>query len=194
MKVETFEIQEVTECGVEQAELAKELAEQLGLSGQQQFYNGEHRTICPYRKMTAQEKVVYETLLPRKTELESYADSPIPIRVLQVAQHAKEAIQDCTLYVWHPANADDRDPLLVAIKKNPDITYETWFYILARWGEELDEWTVLLERAKKVIAAEAKASLMKIKTEIDVALPNIEVIVESKLLKGERQAYSFYGF
>jgi len=192
MKVETYEVQEVVQCVGEQAEVAKGLAAQLGCTGQEQFYESGKPTIAPYRKMTAQERIVYEALLTRKTKLKTYADSPVPVRVLQVALHAEQVLDGCELYVWHPANADDKDPLLVANVKNPAQTLETWYYILARWGDELDEWSVLLDRAKKVIAAEARASLLKIKGEVDAALTNVEAAVEAKLLKGEAQQYSFY--
>lgn len=192
MKVESFEVQEVESCVGEMAAEAKSLAEQLGLKGQEQFYSEHRREACPYRKMTAQEKVVYDTLLPVKTDLEKYADMPIPLRVLQIAAHARSCFPHASLMVWHPSNADDKDPLLVATQNHPDRSYETQHFILARWGEELEEFGVLRDRAKNQITVESRAALLRIKQEVEGCLSAVEASVESNMLKGEKQAYSFY--
>lgn len=191
MKVETYEVTEVAHCTSEESETAKALAEQLGLEGQQRYYGGgdEPATSHPYRKMTKQESLVYGALLARKTELKKYADGPVPLRVLQLAAHANEVIDGATLYVWHPENADVKDPLLVA-QIGPDWQCER--YLLARWGEELDEWAVLLAKAKAIITAKTKAELLKLQSEIEQTIRNVDAVVEASLLKGRSISTGFY--
>lgn len=154
MQVETYELAEVAEQTREQSEECAALAESLGLEGQRAYFAaGSDAPAIPYRKVTAEEAFAYGILCPSTTLLADYKDGPIPLRVLQVAAHAKGMFRH--LQVWHPASAREKDPVLVgsdyehgwcrAVSKT---------FILARWGEELESFPVLLERA--VAAAEKK--------------------------------------
>lgn len=144
MAVETYEIEEVAEELPQESEEASRLVAALGLSGQEEMRKaaeeGDAERI-PYRKMTEQEVAVFGTLCPAQTPVEQYSEGPIPLRVLQVIAHAKGLFD--SLEVWHPKGID-RDPVLVGVKGN---TWSGTKYILARWGEELDEWPALLKRA-----------------------------------------------
>lgn len=148
MQIETYECQEVTET-LEQSEEAKALVESLGLSEQRKFYTPSEQPVFPYRKMTAQEKIVYHTILASYAELSKFGESAVPLRVLQVAAHAAQCFQDKQhkLIVYHSPNADVKDPLLT-LRVGSDYTYEE--YILARWGEVLDNFNTLKEHAKKI--------------------------------------------
>ncbi len=94
MQVETFEAieRELAEHAPEEQAKALELIEELGLDGQQELLterdddDGER---CPYRRMTAEEQRVYGAICEKTTEIEAYASGPIPLRVLQVAAHAR---------------------------------------------------------------------------------------------------------
>jgi len=172
MLVETYEQTEVdcdgqVECDAE----AVALIEQLGLEGQQQLLRkaeGGQVERCPYRKMTADEAFVYGELLSKQTSLRRYADGPIPVRVLQVAAHAKDLFDE--VEVWHAASADIKDPLLVGINKGPNYSVER--FILARWGDVLLPFaelktlacgvhrTKLIAKAKECVS-KAKAALAK---------------------------------
>jgi hypothetical protein len=149
MLVETFE---VTETGADgKPECDKEalaIIEKLGLKGQQTLIApNQEGARCPYRKMTAEEFFVYSILCPQKTELTNYSDESIPLRVLQVAAHAVTLEKFTTLEVWHPENADIKDPVLVGIVgKYSDREH----FILARWGATLDSLETLKALACKV--------------------------------------------
>ena len=141
MDIETYECQEVT-ATLEQSEEAKTLVESLGLSEQQKFYTPNEAPVFPYRKLTAQEKMVYHTLLSSYSELSKFGESAVPLRVLQVAAHAAQCFQDKQhkLFVYHSPNADVKDPLLT-LRVGSDYSYEE--YILARWGEVLENFNTL---------------------------------------------------
>jgi len=159
MLVETYETPEVDEHGTPECEAeAVELIEQLGLEGQLSLIkpdeNGGVQRV-PYPKMTKEQRTVLEAIFPKKTRLEDYKDQSIPLRVLQVAAHAKDLFEK--LYVWHPENADEKDPYLIATNGR-----ET--YILARWGEELKPFNEMAEKAAAVLKGKRLEVLNKIKS------------------------------
>lgn len=190
MIVETYEVDEVKQATVEQDLEAKEIVEALGLEGQAKLYNPQAQDSgerpFPYRKMTAQEKWVYERILPVKTKLKNYEDGAIPLRVLQVAAHASKLIEgrggECNLYVWHPANADYKDPLLV-LRDGGDWGAQK-FWILARWGDELEEFAVLANKAKEIYRTKCLAKLEECKQQIEVWLRSADAKVHEHYLSG----------
>lgn len=160
MLVETYEVTETNpDTGL--AEFAPEtlaLIESLGLEGQKELTRtrsvegGEQvTTIMPYREMTAEENRVYGYLLPTKMPLEKYNRGPVPLRVLQVAALASREGWFDRLEVWCPANAQDKDPLLVGKIGTRD-------HLLARWGDVLAPFEELRVTAceKWIRAARAK--------------------------------------
>ena len=189
MVVETYEVEDVAAATVEQNEEAKALVEQLGLEGQAKLYapkdDGESPSAFPYRKMTKQERWVYELILPSKTSLGSYADQAIPLRVLQVAAHVAKLIEDrsdCALFVWHPENADYKDPLLV-LREGSEYGKNT-HYILARWGDELEEYGVLCTKAKAIYRAKVLVALHNEREKLEGWIKNVDAKVEEHFLKG----------
>jgi hypothetical protein len=177
MQVETYEIEEIKdELGIMAADSeAGELIEKLGLEGQKKLFNGETVTRMPYRAMTAEEEFVYSFLCPVKTTLEKFGTEAIPLRVLQVASHAKESGFFKQLYVWSPKLATVKDPVLVGIIPHPQGWVEQQI-ILARWARELDPLDKLIPLAKKMWAAQKKQALTKIKTEVDAGLREIDAM------------------
>lgn len=189
MEVETYEVEEVAAATVEQNEEAKALVEQLGLEGQAKLYapkdDGESPSAFPYRKMTKQERWVYELILPSKTSLGSYADQAIPLRVLQVAAHVSKLVEgrsDCTLQVWHPRNADYKDPLLV-LREGSEYGKNT-HYILARWGDELEEFGVLVGKAKAIYRTKVLSTLMEEREKIEGWIKSLDAKVDAHYLEG----------
>lgn len=195
MLVETYEVPEVdvegqVECDAE----AIALIESLGLEGQQKLLRKNEEddsatTRCPYRKMTKEEAFAYKQLCPEVTSLHKYADGPIPLRVLQVAAHGKEFFQK--LEVWHPKNADEKDPILVGINSSGNTTER---FILARWGEVLEPLSDCLAEAVLKFRATYKAAIVRAKNELDVGLASIdEMPVEQLIDRGERSMPWVYG-
>lgn len=196
MQVETYEVTEVAETTPEQCEEARALTEQLGLKGQEAFYEkaAARGPVMPYRKMTAVEALVYSTLLPTMTEIEQYADGPIPLRVLQIAAHAKACLAealgaDICIFVWHPENADVKGPLLVAYKGN---RYHNERYILARWGDELDEFGVLQQKAKAILKARLERTIKEGEAKLAEARAALDADAELGILTGKHKSITVY--
>ena len=194
MQIETFELQEVTDQGVEQSAEAVAICEKLGLSGQLERGKDASGTRFSYRKMTALEGRVYGVLCPRKTEIAKYSDEPIPLRVLQVAAHGREMFD--TLEIWHPDNADIKDPVLVGIKDPVlvGIKGTSWSgerYILARWGEVLDSLDVLKSMAAKIVRSKIADKL----AEADQKLQSDKVLSltlsDDAVLESESRGYGY---
>lgn len=169
MQIETYEIEESKE---ELALLAAdseaiELIDKLGLAGQKKLSNGKTVTRFPYRKMTKEESSVYGLLFPKRSLLEDYSDGIIPVRVLQVAAHAKETGFLSKMVVWHPENADIPDPILVGSRPDPVHSWIEEVFILARWGTALESLEVLAKKAKAVWLNKVKADLARAKARIE---------------------------
>lgn len=158
MKVETFEVTEITESGgVDECEVQEfaALSEQLGLEGQQKFVAGketEAPAVVPYRRMTAAEEFVYGEVCPQHITAKHYSDRPMPVRILQVLAHATALDFFERVEVWSARTAALKDSVLVGVHK-PE-SYRSENYILARWGEELDDFATLSRKA--VEAAKAR--------------------------------------
>jgi hypothetical protein len=155
MLVETYECQETASEPIEACQEAVEIMEKLGLAGQKELLRKDELDVVrrlPYREMTADEQFVYGMLCPVKAKLKDYRSSPIPLRVLQVAAHAEQAMQFRELIVWDRGTAAEKDPVLVGMKPSEIASQReySWYdrpFILARWGDELEAFVVLLKRA-----------------------------------------------
>ncbi len=154
MIVETYEVTELTTEGRDPVEIeaeALELIESLGLEGQQSLVHedpdeGEPSRI-PYRLMTTEEARVYSTNFPSRTPIEEYRSEPIPLRVLQVAAHARPLFD--ALEVWHPEEFV-ADPVLVG--RTGERFGRATFHLLARWGDSLRDFEDLKDAAVEKIA------------------------------------------
>jgi len=190
VQVETYEVTEVdnvtgqVECEVE----ALELIESLGLAGQQKLLGKNDDTgeavRCPYRVMNRNERFVYEQLLPIKTLLEQYESGCIPLRVLQVAAHAKDVFP--YLWVWHAK--DKKDPLLVGAKEK----YVNEFFLLARWDDVLEPFSTLEKRAVKLFRDAYKTKLLEIQSKVATTISSIGNMADSVLASGEKSLPTFY--
>lgn len=175
--VETFEVLDHTEqFSVEADEESRALIEKMGLAGQQALYKDGSETVdlsarCPYRAMTQEEAKVYALLFPEHTAVRRYSEQAIPLRVLQVAAHADAGGWFDEITVWHQKAYVVKDPLLVGMRKLNGGWQATPF-ILARWGEALDELPALAARAAKTWQRQTIEKLESIvaKAQTDLAI------------------------
>lgn len=184
IQVQTYEVEEVQgECGIMAADAeAQELIEKLGLKGQRELLNPETCTRFPYRKMTKAERVVFALLFPHQQKLEEFKDSILPIRVLQVAAFVREYEgAPCPIIkVWHSGSAKE-DPLLVGHTNE----YGGELYLLARWGEAIVPFDELIDRAKTLWIAKAKAMIFKETEKWKSDLGNLENLAVEAVRSGE---------
>jgi hypothetical protein len=188
MLVETYEVNELLADGTLEEMSSPEalaLIEEMGLKGQRsllrQLPAGNDDTVmvrCPYRLITAEEAAIFGVLCPERTPLADYASGPIPLRVLQVAAHARSMFE--LLIVLHPTDAAVKDPVLIGIMRvrNRHEWDDEHSYILARWGDELPSLEELREAAcnklRDIMAAKvtaARAELESLAARMETAVP-----------------------
>jgi len=185
MQVETFECQETAAEPIEASEEAIGLIEELGLDGQKSLVckqESGHEVRCPYREMTAEERFVYGVLCPKEYRLAVYKATPIPLRVLQVASHAKSLGIFDDLMVWDKEDVEVKDPVLVAN------IGESWssarkVFILARWGEELEAFATLLRQAIDKKRQQFVESLENVKSQVDAQIGRARGMSSSTIVK-----------
>lgn len=173
MLVQTYEVEETTSeaAGLAADHEALELIDSLNLVGQLNLTNRDTVERFPYRKLAKTEAQVFGVLCPQRTKLESYSDGIIPLRVLQVAAHVQRTGYCDYLEVWHPENADIKDPFLIGCKKSG---YDYERYLLARWGEELLSMEEMAACAKKIWAQKLKVHVGKIQREVEALAGGID--------------------
>lgn len=151
MLVETFECQETAAEPIEACEEAIALMNELGMDGQKSLVTKNEKTgrdqRAPYREMTKDEAFVYGVLCPKQYHIKEYSRTPIPLRVLQIAAHANSLGIYKRLEVWDVEDAVEKDPVLVGVSEHPVHKWQDQNFILARWGEVLEPFVVLLRRA-----------------------------------------------
>lgn len=186
MQVETYEVQEVEDQTIENNEESLELIKSLGLEGQQSLINPEKTTTFPYRKMTKEEGIVYDILLPNKCKVGDFKEEQIPLRVLQVLAHAKNLDFFDDFFVMYPENADVKDPVLYGMKKEG---YNEMRFILARWGEVLQSIPELTKIAMKKFAKTARANAVRKENEILNKVAQIKKATDEELYNDQFQEY-----
>lgn len=158
--VETFHMEEVS---VDQRSLEVEadsiaLIERLGLSGQQSLIRPptpqqavSTSSRIPFRRMKADESIVYQTLCPHRFNIENYSVQPIPYRVLKLISDCQDNGWFSALQIWDAEQAIVRDPVLVGFTQSG--YHQESPFILARWGEHLDEFPALLKQAAEKVGS-----------------------------------------
>jgi hypothetical protein len=199
MKIEVYDCTEKTDAATPEPQVTEEqlkIIEELGLEGQQSLVQKSEDAaapseICPYRQMTQEEFGVYSHLCPVKTAIKKFAAEAIPLRVLQVAAHAHSLGFFESLEVWHTKGASEiKDPVLVAKRKRDQFT--TDFFILARWGEELEPLADLRVKAIKAARGNRVAALKKVKDRVERDINRIEHSVSDDTLLGWRETGPSY--
>ena len=184
MQVETFEDPEIATEPIEASEEARKIIETLKLDGQAGLLESdpkERKARPPYRKMTAEEFFIYSVLCPQKTKAKQYNASPIPLRVLQVMSHAINIFPECE--IWDHASMQMKDPVLLGVTKHPQWTWQHEYFLLARWGEELESTPILLKKACDQVRSRARNALASIERSIQSHILVCESMTEDDLMK-----------
>lgn len=162
MQVETFECSETATETAEMCEEARTLMQKFGMTELPK--DGERR--FPFREMTKEERIVYGTICPTTVSLREYTQSSIPLRVLQCIDLCHQFPDKFTnILIWDRVSAEIKDP--IAIAQLGQNSWDSKYYMLARWGEELEPYSVL---AKKVRAELAKQMKNRLQAMADMAI------------------------
>lgn len=153
----------MTEMLVETCEAeAIVLIESLGLEGQQELLvpteRDSHGARLPYLKLTSEQQSVFQLLYPQETGMSVLSSPILPSPVQEIANHAKEVFKE--LFVWERANNSSQDNL-VLIGCNDTLMHRDMF-LLARWGNALEPYSSLKEKATSVFRRNRKNRLIEI--------------------------------
>lgn len=191
MQVETYEIEEIksSEAATMAADSeAIELIEKLGLAGQRTLVNTDTATRFPYPRMTKVQAVVFGAVFPARDPLSKFDAGIIPVRVLQVAAFCKDFPQTAYLEVWH-TGVPRKDPILVGRTSQ----YHSDNYLLARWGDALESFDVLAEKAKSILQAHYQRRLNKMTNALDALRNECNNAGDLAVLTGEEPSFAIYG-
>lgn len=170
MKVEIYRTDEVSCEMPDELPEAKELIAELGLGGQAELISPQAVERFSWRALRKQEALVLAELCPARTAIEAYSADTIPLRVLRLVKEIREDF--VKLEVWHPESAE-KDPFLVGYRSKE---WTAQAFLIARWGEELDAWAKLEEKALARWKERRKALLVKIAGEVKAALESVDSI------------------
>lgn len=169
MQVQVYDVEEVADQSPDETECAQALINKLGLSRQREFYSPDRPKGVAWRRITTEEVFAFRSLCPIETPLADYRSGPIPLRVLEVLEKATESGFFEKFVVWHPEDVRT-DPVLIGRKTGARGAWDTEDYILARWGEALDEMPALLRKAMD----DAKAKTRRVIADAQSMLAKIE--------------------
>jgi len=154
-EVETFFIEETKELMYDNEKLDQwnSLVDELGLKGQTEIVKTDKSPI-PFLWMNQTLVKVFEELCPRKTNIEEYSKTPIPVEALSVASLSKKEGYFDKIEVWY--NDTNPDPVVIGYKF--DAAHKTGWtaefyankYLLARWSDVKSTLAELTDRAKKL--------------------------------------------
>jgi hypothetical protein len=151
MLVELYTEQETNTNNKEEMELHLDLAKELGLSNQQTLHSPAG--VDGYRKMSAEEQFVFAVHFPNSVELSQYK-SLIPIRVLIAIKEFKNIHPTLGIYLLCP-EPGKVDPIVVGCQYS--WSAGTDGLLIARFGEALEEFSVLSKQALEILKKKVAA-------------------------------------
>lgn len=153
-QVELYIIEETQELIYDNEKLDQwnKMVSDLHLHGQTKVVKTDKSPI-PFLWMNTTLKKVFEELCPRKTKIEEYDKTPIPVEALSMVALSKSEGYFDKIQVWY--NDKNPDPAIIGYKyKNGNTEWEKdWHadrYLLARWSDVKASLVELTERAKKL--------------------------------------------
>lgn len=188
MNVQTFE-QEL-ERHPEACDEARRLIEELGLAGQQATTT-ESGPRCPYRQWKMREQIVYELLCPTREDVKNYEADSIPLRVLQVLSHAKSLGIYEAFKINSAANPAIKDPVLLGVPNGEQWDASKW-HLLARWGDELDEFPIMERKAAAIHKQKLILEASKAKGEAAAIIERLQVTPDDCVALLDLTAPQFY--
>lgn len=163
MLTEIFDERELdtTTLTTEPDDEAIALIQELGLN--RQIESGAR--VC-YPKPTADQALVMQYLFPAATKLDDYDAGMIPLRILKEIRSYKAEHPTHRLIIRHSPPAQVKDPILLAcIGDNSwsDTAVDMFDNkrMIARWGDALESWDTLLERAERMLSKVAENALSR---------------------------------
>ena len=127
------------------------MVNQLGLEGQLNLCTAKDNPI-PFPLMNQSYQNVFKTLCPVAVEISKFNKMTIPLRVLALIALCREKEYFGNLQVWD--DEQDLDPIIVGCDGSDK-------YLIARWGDELEEFGVLRAKAIELKSQQRENQLNK---------------------------------
>lgn len=119
-----------------------------------------------YPRPTVDQAFIIATLFPTATRLEDYDAGAIPLRVLKEIRSYRAENPTHRLIVRHSPPAQLKDPILLACTGThtwrDDTNEMSDKRLVARWGDGLESWDALMDRAQRSMAKTAADALESI--------------------------------
>lgn len=139
---------------------------------------------------TKEQSGVYGVLCPEKDTIEpdKILEYPLPERCKEILQSL--SIGEPLFYkyeVWHADRYEIKDPILlgrVQDPKNPTYTWNDKFFLIARWGEELESFNKLKERAIERLKNDSLVEAIKLKANLNAFMENAELFCKKAIEHG----------
>ena len=161
MEVETYEIESMQEVN-QTTELSEEwikIVDSCALEGQKDLIKKkegtEETSIIPFPELSEEQERIFAVLCPQRTDVKKFSRQPIPLRVLALVSLCYDKIYFPHFEVW---SDKESDPVLIGKSSND---WQAKKYLIARWGNELDNFTKLKEKAFQKKRITTKATLEK---------------------------------
>lgn len=186
MQVETFECIEVDETGVpEDMAEAAALAARLGLGGQLKLATEAKDGVVrahPFLELTREQRAVYDLLCPTDVDAKEFSAGVIPVRALKLMEQHHQHFDELRIL----SATQDKDPVLIGLQGS---RWSGARYLMARWGEELAPWPVLVERALAKWKEQLVRESIKAKAAMDATLQALKgpVSLSDMLGSNDRQ-------
>jgi len=145
----------------------KELLAEMGVvpdgTSQEEVKKLIKGSIIPFKKMSLEDRRMWGVICPAEEKLTEFSGELIPLRVLEVISICNEKEYFNEMMVFSEKE-NKKDPILVGITHPDGKSWDKTYWLVARWGEVLENMDTLFERAKvkamaqmKVIAKDAVA-------------------------------------
>lgn len=189
LKVRTFEREELAPETAGDLQQSRALVEKMGLAGQSEILGDPADASTPPYVLATKRQYRALKMGMTWTPVADYKDSLIPLRALQVAQHALSV--NLGVFVCHLNTRGLFDAVavwdvfLVGVRnaKSAPHDKDAETYLLAQWGGDLHDWAALEERALAVWTQQMGERLQTVKAEVERAADGIREMA-TRILEG----------
>ena len=160
-----------------------------------EFQENQVEQPLEFAKFTKEESAVYSIICPQHntyTKEEILKQRDIPERIKEIVELTGERFYK--FEVWEAESHEIKDPIILGREKDPKNLEYSWHdkhYLLGRWGQELESFKTLKEKAYAILRKRIEKDLRLAKMKIDGYLGNVDLFIESAFEKGNIESPSF---
>lgn len=143
-----------------------------------------------FNKLKPEERAVYAVVCPQHytcTAEQIANNKDIPERIKALVEKVKDRFYK--FEIWE-STSEIKDPVILGRIRTTDMDgklQDPWYdllYFLGRWGEELESFSVLKEKALASLHDSVKLALLKIKAQVDFYLTDVPFLMKDAMKYG----------